>query len=320
MKRMWLVFLWLIAIAPPAMGQAKDFPNKAVKVIVPFTAGSGSDTSARFFGEKLAAILGQPFVVENKPGASGVIAVMTVKTAPADGHMILLASNSPLSVNPVTIKDLPYDPLKDLKPLSGLTRGMNAYIVAPNSKLKTLADLVAASKQGGPPLNAGNYSAGYRLALEWFAALAGIKLNQIPYKGGAPIFTDVMGNQLDMAIVDLGGVSPLLKSGKLRALAVSGERRHPDFPDVPTIKESGYPEYVNYSWTSFYVRAETPDDVTAKLANALQKALATNEAREFVKKTGGELMPYAPVAMKKYHRDELERFRRIADAAGIKPE
>src|SRR5665811_1735709 len=94
----------------------------------------------------------------NKPGASWVIAVMTVKTAPADGHMILLASNSPLSVNPVTIKDLPYDPLKDLKPLSGLTRGMNAYIVAPNSKLKTLADLVAASKQGGPSLNAGNYS------------------------------------------------------------------------------------------------------------------------------------------------------------------
>jgi len=319
MKRTWLIFLCSIAIAPPAMGQAKDFPNKAVKVIVPFTAGSGSDTSARFFGEKLSAILGQPFVVENKPGASGVISVMTVKTAPADGYMILLASNSPLSVNPLTIKDLPYDPLKDLKPLSGLTRGMNAYIVAPNSKLNTLADVVAASKQG-PSLNVGNYSAGYHLALEWFANLAGVKFNHIPYKGGAPIFTDIMGNQLDMAIVDLGGVSALLKSGKIRALAVSGERRHSDFPDVPTIRESGYPDYVNYSWTSFYVRAQTPDDITAKLADALQQTLATSDAREFVKKTGGELMPYAPVAMQKYHRDELDRFRRIAEAAGIKPE
>jgi tripartite-type tricarboxylate transporter receptor subunit TctC len=320
MKPTCLAVLALMAIALQAMGQARDFPNKAVKVIVPFTAGSGSDTSARFFGEKLAAILGQPFVVENKPGASGVISVMTVKTAPADGYMILLASNSPLSVNPITIKDLPYDPLKDLKPLSGLTRGMNAYIVAPNSKLKTLADVVAASKPGMPPLNVGNYSAGYRLALEWFATLSGITLNHIPYKGGAPIFTDVMGNQLDFAIVDLGGVSSLLKSGKLRALAVSGDKRSPDFPEVPTIRESGYPEYVNYSWTSFYVRSETPEDVTAKLTDALQKVLATNDAREFVKRTGGELMPYAPAAMQQYHRDELDRFRRIAEAAGIRPE
>jgi tripartite-type tricarboxylate transporter receptor subunit TctC len=301
MKLRFLVFLWLIAIAPSAMAQAKDFPSKAVKVIVPFTAGSGSDTSARFFGEKLAAILGQPFVVENKPGASGVLSVMAVKTAPADGYMILLASNSPLSVNPITIKDLPYDPLKDLRPLSGLTRGMNAYIVAPNSSLKTLADIVAVSKQGAQPLNVGNYSAGYHLALEWFANLAGVKFNHIPYKGGAPIFTDIMGNQLDMAIVDLGGVSSLLKSGKIRALAVSGERRHPDFPDVPTIRESGYPDYVNYSWTSFYVRAQTPDDIAAKLSDALQQVLATNDAKEFVKKTGGELMPHAPTAMQKYH-------------------
>lgn len=201
-----------------------------------------------------------------------------------------------------------------------MTRGINAYIVAPNSKLNTLADFVTASKQGGRPLNAGNYSAGYRLALEWFATLSGIKLNRIPYKGGAPIFTDVMGNQLDFAIVDLGGVASLLKSGKLRALAVSGEKRNQDFPDVPTIKESGYPEYVNYSWTSFYVRSGIPDDVTAKLADALQKILASNEVREFSKTMGNELMPFAPAVMHKYHRDELDRFRRIADVAGIKPE
>ena len=320
MNRMWLVFLSLIAIAPLAMGQAKDFPNKAVKVIVPFTAGSGSDTSARFFGDKMAAILGQPFVVENRPGASGVISVMAVKTAPADGYMVLLASNSPLSVNPVTIKDLPYDPLKDLKPLGGLGRGMSAYIVAPNSKLSTLADVVVASKQGSQPLNVGNYSAGYHLVLEWFANLAGVKFNHIPYKGGAQIFTDIMGNQLDLAIVDLGGVSPLLKSGKIRVLAVSGEKRHPDFPDTPTIRESGYPDYVNYTWTSFYVRAQTPDDITAKLSDALQKVLVTDEAKEFMKATGSELMPFAPSAMQKFHRDELDRFRRIADLAGIKPE
>lgn len=320
MKRICLVFLGLMAIAPLALGQARDFPNRPVKVIVPFTAGSGSDAAARFFSEKLAAILGQPFVVENRPGASGVIAVMAVKTAPADGYMILLAPNSPLSVNPIMIKNLPYDPVKDLKPISGLTRGMNALIVPADSKLTTLADLVAAAKNGKAPLNGGTYSAGYYLAMEWFANLAGVKFANIPYKGAALVFTDIMGKQLDFAVVDLAGVSSLLKGGKIRALAVSGEKRHPDFPDVPTIRESGYPSYVNYAWASFCVRSETPDDVTAKLADAMQVALAANEPKDFVAKTGYELMPYAPAAMQKYQRDELERFRRIAELAGIKPE
>ncbi len=316
---MYLLFAALMAVAPSVMGQAKDFPSKPVKIIVPFTAGSGSDTSARFFGEKLSAILGQPFVVENKPGASGVISVMTVKNAPADGHMILLASNSPLSVNTVTVKDLPYDPLKDLKPLSGLTRGMNTYVVSPDSKLKNLADLVAAAKASPQPLNVGSYSEGYQLAMEWLANVLGVKFTYIPYKGGAPVFTDVMGKQLDFGLVDLGGVAPLMKSGKLRALAVSGEQRHPDFPDVPTVRESGYAEYVNYSWTSFCVRAETPDDITAKLADALQKALNSNEAKDYVRKIGSELMPYPPAAMQKFQREEIARFRHIADIAGYKP-
>jgi len=318
MKKLGFAYLGLMLISNLALGQAKDFPSKPVKVIVPFTAGSGSDTSARFFGEKLAAILGQPFVVENRPGASGVLSVMAVKTAPADGYMILLASNSPLSVNAVTVKDLPYDPLKDLKPLSGLTRGMNAYVVAPNSKLVTLADLVASAKKDQQLLNAGSYSEGYQLALDWLANIMDVKFNYIPYKGGAQVFTDVMGNQLDFGLVDLGGVSALLKSGRLRALAVSGEERHPDFPNVPTVRESGYPEYVNYSWTSFCVRSETPEDVTAKLADALQKALSTNEAREFVRKTGAQLMPYAPDAMRKFQQDEIDRFRRIAELVGFK--
>jgi len=320
MRKIILAFIGLMTVAPLALGQAKDFPNRAIKVIVPFTAGSGSDTSARFFGEKMSAILGQTVVVENRPGASGVIAVSAIKSAPADGHTILLASISLMSVNPVTVKDLPYDPLKDLKPIAGLSRGMAAIIVPQNSKLVTLADVVKASKDDKKSLSAGTYSAGYHLIFEWFANLAGIKFNHIPYKGGAPIYADLMGNQLEIAIVDVGGASPLIKSGKLRAIAMSGETRHPMFPDVPTVKESGYPEYVTYTWTSFSVRSETPDDITAKLADTLQKALATNEAKEYGRSTGGELMPYGPADMQKFQREELERFRRIATIAGVKPQ
>ena len=315
MKKLLCAFLGLLVLLPVAHGQDKNFPERAVKIIVPFTAGSGSDTSARFFAEQLAAIFGQPFVVENRPGASGVLAVMAVKTAPPDGHTILLASNSPISVNPIVIKGLPYDPIKDLRPISGVTRGMNAFIVAPNSSIKTLADLVAASK--AKPLNAGTYSAGYHLALEWFSSLAVAKVLNIPYKGGAQVFADVMGNQLDWGIADMGGVATLVQAGKIRALAVSGETRHPYFPDVPTIKESGYPDYVNYSWTSFYVRSDTPDVIADKLAAAMQKALASPAAKNFVEKTGGELMPHQPDVMRKFQQTELERFRRIAAAAGI---
>ena len=314
----WIALPGLAVATTLALGQA--FPNRPIKVIVPFTAGSGSDTSARFFGDKLAPLIGQPFVVENRPGASGIVAVMAVKSAPADGHMILLASNSPLAVNPLTIKDLPYDSLRDLKPLSGLTRGMNALVSAPDGSFTTIADLVAAAKKGPRPLSVGTYSAGYRLAIEWFAGLAGVKFTNVPYKGGVQVFTDVMGKQLDFGIVDLGGAAPLMKSGRLRPLAVSGDKRHPEFPEVPTLMESGFPEYVTYSWTSFYVRAETPDDITARLADALQKILGSNDAKEYIKSVSGELMPYPPAAMQKYHRDELERFRRIAEAAGIKPE
>jgi tripartite-type tricarboxylate transporter receptor subunit TctC len=318
MKLATIAWLGLAVLAPHAAAQNQPFPSRPVTIIVPFTAGSGSDTSARFFGEQLSKILHQSFIVENRPGASGVIAVNAVKNAPADGHTILLASNSPIAVNPVTIKDLPYDPVKDLKPISGVTRGMNALVVAPESGIRNMADLVTQSK--GRKLSVGTYSDGYRLALEWLSSQTGAKFMNVPYKGGAPVFTDVMGGHLDVGLVDMGGVATIVKTGKLRAIAVSGENRHPEFPDVPTVKESGYPEYVNYSWTSFYVRSGTPEATTRMLADAMQQALHSDAAKEFVRKTGGELMPYTADGMREYQKVEIARFRSIAESAGIKPQ
>jgi tripartite-type tricarboxylate transporter receptor subunit TctC len=318
MKLAKIALAGLMAIVPFSHAQDTKYPTKPVKIIVPFTAGSGSDTSARFFAEQLSKILGGSFVVENRPGASGIIAVTTVTNAPADGHMILLASNSPISVNPITIKDLPYDPLRDLKPISGVTRGMNALVVSPNSNIKTLADLVALAKE--KPVTVGTYSDGYKLALEWLSSQTGVKFKNISYKGGAPIFNDVIGGHLDVGVVDMGGAAPMVKGGKLHAIAVSGETRHKEAPNVPTVKESGYPEYVNYSWTSFYVHAKTPDDITKKLADAMQTALHSDAAKEFVKKTGGELMPHTAEGMRDYQNAEIARFRKIAESAGIKPQ
>ena len=310
-----------IALTGSVFAQEKDFPTKPFRIFVPFTAGSGSDTSARFFGERLAKQFGQTALVENKPGASGIIAVQALLALPADGHAILLASNSPISVNPISIKNLPYNPMTDLAPLAGLSRNMNVWVVNGNSKFNNLKDVVEHSKNNpSKPLSLANYSAGYRLAGEWFTSMANVKFNHISYKGGAQVFTDLMGDQLDIGIADLGGAAALIKSGKLKALAVSGEKRHPDFPNVPNFIDSGFPEYVNYAWTSFYVKAGTPDAIKKRLIDALVKIRDSKEGADFNKASGADSMPFFGDSMQKFQQDELERFSRIAKAAGIQAE
>lgn len=310
----------LAALVPSARAEdAKDFPSRAVHVIVPFTPGSSADSASRFLGTELSEMLGQPFVVENRPGGAGAIAISAVKGAPADGYTILLASNSLLSVNPLILKSLP-DPANGLKPLSGISRGVNALVVAADSPYKTLGDLVAAGKaKGAEGLNGGTYSGGYRLAAEWLAALAGFKFNNIAYKGASQLLIDATANRLDFAVVSLDGAMPMVEAGKLRMLAISDEKRHEAIANVPTIKES-FPEYVNYSWDSFYVRDETPQAIADKLTDALQKALAMEATKDFIVKAGRQPMPYKPAQMEQYQKNELERFRAIANAAGIKPE
>ena len=319
MHRRGLILFAALAIASPlGFAQGANFPNRPLSVIVPFGPGSSSDTNARFVAEKLAVLLGQSVTVENKPGASGAIGLRAVKSLPADGYTIVQASISPMAVNPVVMKDLAYDPVKDFRPLFGMTRGMNVILVSNESKFKTLADLIAAAKGPKPP-SVGTFSAGYHLAAEWLAAEAGVKFLNIPYKGQGLVMTDIMGNQLDFALVDLGGATPLLSSGRLRALAVSGETRHADFPAIATVKET-FANYVQYSWNSFYVRAQTPDDVTARLSEALKTVMTGSDGKELMKKVGMEFVPLSAAEMQRFTRDELDRFRRIAKAAGIQPE
>lgn len=314
-----LIALGMLLAAPLALAQDAPYPSKPIKVIVPFTPGGGSDIAARFFGKALGEKLNVPVVVENKPGAFGAVAVGAVKTSPADGYTLFLGGNSPIVVNPVVVANLSYDPVRDLKPVSGLARNTNVFIVPGTSKLRTLADLVAAAKAAKQPLNAGTPASGYHLVLEWFASVAGVKFNHIPYKGGAQAYADVAGGQLDLGVAELAGTAELIKSGKLRALATTGDTRHFEFPDVPTVKES-YPGFVSDSWNSFYVRTETPEDVTRKLADAMAEILRTDAARQFVRSAGTELLPLGPEAMRKFQMDEMARFQSIANQAGIKPQ
>ena len=319
-KALKTLLLSLAAVAGVAMAQVANFPTRALRIVVPTSPGSGSDITARYFGEQLATALGQPVVIDNKAGANGVLAAMAVKQAPADGYTIFLGTNTHMAVNPIVVKDLPYDAIKDFKPVAGLARGMMIFVAAPKSKMNNVGDLVAAAKASRQQLNVGTYTSGFHLSAEWFASVTGTKYVNVPYKGAPEVFLGVMGEQLDWAVSDLIAAMPQVKAGKLKALAVSGEKRHPDSPDIPTVKESGFPDYVNYTWTSLYIRSETPDAVTAKLADTMQKILASPGAKEFTAKIGSDPMGLAPVEMRKFQISETERFKRIADGAGIKPE
>ena len=300
--------------------QAVPYPTKPLKIVVPTSPGSGSDTTARFFGEQLSTLLGQPVLIDNKPGANGVIAAMAVKQAPADGYSLFLATNTHMAVNPSVVKDLPYDPIKDFKPVSGLARGMMIFIASPNSKMNNVSDLVNAAKNSKQKLNVGTYTAGFHLSAEWFSGLAGAQSINVPYKGAPEVFTALMGDQLDWGVSDLIAAIPQVKAGKLKAIAVSGEKRHPDYPEIPTVKESGYADYVNYTWTSIYIRTETPEAVTSKLVDAVKKIMASSAGKAFIAKIGSDPLPLAGDDMRKFQLEETERFRRVALGAGIKPE
>jgi len=307
-----------MAVSTSAIAQSADFPNKPIRVVVPFNAGSGADGSARLIAEQMQRILGQPMLVENKPGASGSVAAVHVKTQPADGYTILVATNSPMSVNPVVMKNPGYDSVKDFKPIHGIARSVNLWYVSNESPYKTIGDLIAAGKS--KPLNVGSYSAGYQLGIAWLGNMTGARFQYVPYKGQAQVVTDVIGGQLDAGMGDLGGAITLVQSGKIRALAVSGDKRMAGLPNVPTIKET-HPEYENYAWGTFFVRSDTPPAVHAKLVETMKKALTTKESLEYFEKQNSiPMLTFGPDEMAKYQREEIARFKRIADAAGIKPE
>ncbi|HYP84454.1 tripartite tricarboxylate transporter substrate binding protein [Variovorax sp.] len=307
--------LAMTALRAAAQG---DYPNRPLRIVVPFTPGSGSDSASRFFGEKLSGLVDQGVIVENRPGANGLITIKSVKDAPADGYSILLGNISLMAVNPVVLKDVGYDPLTDFKPLSGLYRATSVFAVPNESPYETLEELLEAARH--KPLSMGTYSQGYRLATEYLANLSGAKFTNIPYKGQGRMMADLLGNQLDCALLDLSGAATTIRLGKLRALAMSGAQRNSALPDVPTVAEQGYPEYSHYSWVGFFVRAETPADIAGQLTDLLQRILETPDAAQFVMQMSGDLMPYPPARMQRFVGGEIKRFRKVAQAAGISPQ
>lgn len=295
------------------------YPSRAVRIFSPVAAGSGSDLFARFFATQLSEALGQSFVVENRPGGDGVIAANAARGEASDGYTLLVGSNSPMAVNVATFKNLPYDPLRDFRPISGMTRTMAIMVVPNDSPIRSVSDLVARGRESQGMLCA-TYAAGYQLAAAQFASKAGFAFENVMYRGLGQILTDVMAGRLELACIDTAGPIESVKAGKLRAVAVTGDARHADLPDVPTLKESGFPDAVHYSWTALYADARVPDDRVTRLAGIMQAVFSKPEVKAFVPANGGELLPLAPAEMRRFQEREIERFKRAARDANFQPQ
>ena len=309
----------LCLLSTQSFGQVSAYPSKAIRIMVPFNAGSGADSSSRYYGELLAKLFGQPVLVENRPGGSGILAVQAVKNAPADGYTILMATNSPMTVNAVVMKNLPYDPIKDFRPVIGVSKAPVAFIVRADSPYKTIREMVDATRKSGVPLAVGNYSAGYELIGAWLGTVTGLTITPIPYKGGSLMMTDIIGGQVVTGAIDFAGAAPLIREKRLRALAITSDVRDPAFPDVPTMKESGFADFETYVWASFFVRADTPDDITTKLYEGFNRVMTSPEARAYQAKQPALVMNIGPQELRAFVLAELERFKRVAQAAGIEP-
>ena len=310
----------LAVVTASSAWAADNYPSKAITFVVPFAAGSGTDQAARVIGKAMADELKVPVVVDNKGGASGFIAAQYVAKAAPDGYTVFMTTNTTQVANPYLFKKLPYDPVKDFTPVELLFKGQMQLLVKPDSPYKTLADLVAAAKKTPGKLSfaAGNSSS--QVGGELFKQMAGIDVLYVPYKSNPQAITDLIGGQFTFMFADAPTALPQSQSGKLRALAVSGNKRLATALDVPTVSEAGVKNYEMSYWTAAYLPAGAPAAVVERLRTALAKAAQSPEVKAFVDKISGEMVLAGPQWLTSFQAAEAKKWERVIKTAGIEPQ
>jgi tripartite-type tricarboxylate transporter receptor subunit TctC len=300
--------------------QAQSFPSKPIHVIIPFVAGGSSDIVGRAIAGKFQDLLGQPGVVENKPGANGAIAAEYVAKSAPDGYTVLVGSIGVFSINSALFRDLRYDPVKDFAPLTLAVTTPNVLITKPTLPAKSVKELVDADKRGKLSYCSSGTGSSDHLTAELLKQVAGGNAVHVPYRGGAACQTDIMGNQVDYSFQNLGAVTNYIKGGRMKALAVTAKTRHPQLPDVPTIVEAGFPDVVVTSWQAAAAPAKTPREVVARLNDAMVKALRSPDVSERMGQIGFDVVASSPDEFGKFMRDEVGRWTRVVQKGGIKPD
>ena len=313
-------FMLALGFASVSLAQSA-YPSKPVKVVVGYAAGGAVDVVARTIGQSLSASMGQPFVVENKPGAGTNIAVKSVITAEPDGHTLLMAANA-LAANMSLYQPAPFDAEKDLVAVSLVGRVPVVIAANPNVPYASVKQLIEAAK--GKPNSIAYGSPGNgstpHMAIELFARAAGIDLQHIPYRGGSPAITDTIGGQVPLVAVNALEVLPHVRSGRLKVLAVLSPNRSANFPEVPTIAESGFPGFEASVWYGLVAPAATPKPIVIRLHAEVQKALQSKEVRERMTGVGGEVVPGSSDMFTQLLRSEHLRYEKLVRDANIKPD
>jgi len=314
------LFAALLAVAP-GVTLAQDFPNKPIKLIVPFPPGGPNDIIARVVGQKMASILGQPVLIDNRGGAGGVLGTDAVAKASPDGYTIAITSAGALAISTSMQEKLPYDSLKDLKPVTLVATVPELLVVATSVPAKTLGELIALAKAKPGQLNFASSGPGSmpHLAGELLRISAKIDIVHVPYRGAAPAVNDLLGQQVQMVFLDLPVLLPQVSAGKVRPIAVGSKVRVPSLKDVPTTAEAGFPDVRAENWYGMVAPAATPPDVVAKLNKAAVEAMKDREVQEKLSSQGATLAGGTPEEFATFIRSEIDKWGSVAKAAGIKP-
>ena len=310
----------LFTAAAGVQAQAQSFPNKPVRFVVPFGAGTTTDLAARFIAKHFTDITKQPVVVENKAGANGFIALQYVLSQPADGYTIVIGTNTTHAANASLFKKLPYDPVTDFVPISGVIVGGVVLAVSPSLGVNNVQELIALAKQRPGKLTFGSGNSSSRAGGEVMKDLGGINILHSPYKTLPMAITDVIGGQIDMVFGDAPAVMPLVRSGKLRALGVSTRARMPGYETIPTIAEQGVAGYEVSGWLGAFAPKGTPTDVAERLNQLIAGIMRTPEAAKYFGENAWTPIPGSREDLAAFQRAELARWARLVKSAGIEPE
>jgi tripartite-type tricarboxylate transporter receptor subunit TctC len=305
------------AVVAPAAPQ--DYPTRPVTIIVPSTPGGGTDINARIFADQLSRDLGQPFIVDDRPGAGSVVGTVAVANATADGYTLLAGLIADMAVNPSLFANLPYHPVRDFVPVAMFSKYPFAVVVSKNFPAHSIKELIALAKAKPGEINyasAGN-GTGQHLSMELFKLMTGINLTHVPYRGAQPAYTDVISGQVPVFFDNLASALGQIQAGTVRALAVTGTERSPLLPDVPTVAEAGVPGYEYYVWFGLWAPKNTPQPIVDKLHAAVTKALADPAVKQRLTAVAGESfdMPLADITP--FVKSEIAKWADVVKRAGV---
>jgi tripartite-type tricarboxylate transporter receptor subunit TctC len=318
MRRLGLALAILIAAHAAWPAHAQSYPSRPIRIFVPFAAGGAVDVLARIMGAKLSEQVGQPVLIENRPGAGGTLGADAVAKAPPDGYTIL-QNTSGAAIAPALYKTLPFDPYKDLVPVTQITGSMLVFVTRPKSDIGSVRDLIARARAQPGKLNYGSSGVGnpLHLTMEMLKHATGIDIVSVPFRGDLQINTALMAGEVEVAVVPMGTSVPHIKEGILRAIGVTGAKRNPALPDVPTIIEQGVPDFVVSGWQGWFMPGGTPAPIVDRIYREIVKMLAQPDMQERIKGFGNEVVGSTPAEFDAYYKAEIIKYTKVIEDAKI---